>query len=177
MGWTSPTEPTTRPQAFNKVTELLRQHQTLIWWIAAISAVAFVASLVLVPLLAVRIPSDYFASRKKPRSKLAENHPLLRLMIVVSKNVAGIALLLSGIAMLLLPGQGLLTIAIGLLLMDFPGKHRLERRVAKSRPVRRSINWIRKKRNVPPLQFEVDTPIDNTSAAMTSSRTKTQDEL
>lgn len=43
------------------------------------------------------------------------------------RNVLGAILLVAGIAMLVLPGQGVPTILISLGLMNFPGKYRLER--------------------------------------------------
>ena len=78
-------------------------------------------------------------------------------MLLIGKNLLGGLLVLSGIAMLVLPGQGLLTIAMGLLLMDFPGKHRLERRIVRTRPVLRSINWLRRKAHKNPLKIDDQT--------------------
>jgi hypothetical protein len=50
-----------------------------------------------------------------------------------------------------LPGQGLLTIVVGLLLIDFPGKYSLERRLAGQSHVFRMLNWIRRKHQCAPL--------------------------
>jgi hypothetical protein len=66
-----------------------------------------------------------------------------------------------GVAMLLLPGQGILTILIGLMLIDFPGKRRLERRLVQQPSVWRAINWMRAKAHQPPLEMpttEMTTP-------------------
>jgi hypothetical protein len=54
--------------------------------------------------------------------------------------------------MLVLPGQGILTIATGLLLMDYPGKFRLERRIVATPMVLKGLNWLRAKANQPPLK-------------------------
>jgi hypothetical protein len=51
------------------------------------------------------------------------------------------------------PGQGLLTIAVGLILLDFPGKFRLERWLATRRSVWRSLNWLRRRAGSKPLQM------------------------
>src|SRR4029453_13617262 len=59
---------------------------------------------------------------------------------------------LAGGAMLLLPGEGLLTIAIGLMLLDVPGKGRIERRLVQRPVVWRALNWIRAKAHRPPLE-------------------------
>ena len=54
--------------------------------------------------------------------------------------------------MLFLPGQGLLTMLMGIVLMDFPGKFRLERHLVSRPPVFAAINWIRTQRSAPPLE-------------------------
>jgi hypothetical protein len=55
--------------------------------------------------------------------------------------------------MLLLPGQGLLTIFVGLGLLDFPGKRKLELGIIRLRGVRDSIDWLRHKANKEPLEI------------------------
>ena len=41
------------------------------------------------------------------------------------RNAVGLVLVTAGLAMLVLPGQGIITLLVGIILMDFPGKHRL----------------------------------------------------
>ena len=67
------------------------------------------------------------------------------------KNLGGYALVGAGVAMLVLPGQGLLTILIGLGLIDFPGKREFERWIVCRRPVGRALNWMRRRAHRPPL--------------------------
>ena len=124
------------------------QNETLIAWLAIASAVTFVLSLALVPLLVARMPADYFTRE----SKRLPPTPL-RLAARILKNLFGLILLLLGIAMLVLPGQGLLTILISLTLLDFPGKRRLELRIVRLPALRRPIAWLRRKAHRPPLQF------------------------
>ena len=81
---------------------------------------------------------------------------MLRWTGLIVKNLVGAGLVLAGLAMLLLPGQGLLTIAIGVLLIDFPGKHNLEGKIIRVSPVLKSINWLRRKAKVAPLELEED---------------------
>jgi hypothetical protein len=78
---------------------------------------------------------------------------VLRLTYLVLKNLAGTILVLAGAIMLVGPGQGAIAILIGIMLLDFPGKYRLERWVIRQRPVRRAVNWIRVKARRPPLQI------------------------
>ncbi len=56
--------------------------------------------------------------------------------------------------MLALPGQGLLTIIVGLIFLDFPGKYRLERKIIGNHAIFSGINWIRDKAGKPPLILE-----------------------
>ncbi len=56
--------------------------------------------------------------------------------------------------MLLLPGQGVLTILIGLMLLNFPGKRGLERRIVGRPIILKLLNRMRVKRDLPPLNFD-----------------------
>lgn len=133
--------------------EWIRQHEAFLGWLGVVSVLTFVGSIVVIPWLVVRIPSDYFL-RRGPFLRLHENaHPAAHLVVRVGKNVIGLGILLAGVAMLLLPGQGILTILLGLLMVDFPGKHALERWLLRRPAVLRSMNWIRAKAHRPPLEM------------------------
>lgn len=132
----------------------LSNHQTLLTWLSVISLFTFVVSLLSLPWLSGKIPEDYFMHNRRGPTQLRERHPFIRLCILVGKNLFGFVLLCGGIIMLFLPGQGLLTIAMGLLLMDYPGKYRLERRIASHPSVLKGINWLRAKGNHPPLKLD-----------------------
>ena len=56
-----------------------------------------------------------------------------------------------GIVMLALPGQGVLTVLIGISLTNFPGKYALERKLVSQPSVFNAINWLRKRSGKPPL--------------------------
>ena len=135
------------------MSESFQQHAGLIGWLTAASAAMLLGSAVVVPWIVVRIPSDFFAEDRRPTSRFAFEHPILRLSFFVVRNVVGVLLLLAGIAMLLLPGQGLLTLVVALVVLDFPGKHQLERRIVRIKPLLNSINWLREKADVPPLRM------------------------
>jgi len=70
------------------------------------------------------------------------------------KNLLGYLLILFGIAMLVTPGQGLLTVIIGLMLIDFPMKYRLERWLAGRKNVLNAMNWLRQRAHKKPLYIE-----------------------
>ena len=61
--------------------------------------------------------------------------------------------LLLGIMLLVLPGQGILTIIVGIILVDFPMKYRLERWLVSRKKVLKSMNWLRKRANKKPLKL------------------------
>lgn len=110
-------------------------------WIVALSLLSvatFIVSLLALPRLFASLPEDYFSSGRPPRRSW-----LL--------NVLGAVLLAAGVAMLVLPGQGVLTILAGIVLVDFPGKASLERRILGRPKVLHAINKIRGRRGRPPL--------------------------
>ncbi|MEX0652690.1 MAG: PGPGW domain-containing protein [Phycisphaeraceae bacterium] len=129
----------------------LEDYEALLWSLTTASVVMFIATLITMPLLIARLPSDYFTRR--PVRDWPSRRPALHLLLVVLKNGLGLVLLLAGLAMLLLPGQGLLTVLVGILLLDFPGKRRLQRWLIRRRPIFRAANWIRAKRHRPPLEL------------------------
>ena len=119
-------------------------------WLVALaiaSVVTFILSLIFIPWLITRLPSDYFTDEKRHRSKTRTSHPVIYYTLRILKNILGGFLIIAGILMLVLPGQGILTILVGIGLVDFPGKFRLLRKVAQQPPVFKSMNWIRKKAN------------------------------
>ena len=69
------------------------------------------------------------------------------------KNIIGYTLIIGGILMLVLPGQGLFTILIGLMLSNYPGKYFIERKFIAIPSILRTINWLRKKSNSPPIEI------------------------
>ena len=114
------------------------------------SAIGFIGTLIAIPMILVRLPADYFDTRT-PRHWMKDHHPALRLSGLVVKNVVGIVFLLAGFAMLFLPGQGVLTMLIGVSLMDFPKKRELEAKMVGQPTLLGVINAMRNKYGKPPL--------------------------
>jgi len=114
------------------------------WGLAVFSILAVLASVLLVPRFLATLPPDYLRGGEPP-----SGHSL---PLRVLRNVLGAVLALLGIAMLVLPGQGLLTLLVGVLLLDIPGKHALVVKTL-SRPKLLSIvNKLRAHRHAPPLE-------------------------
>lgn len=120
-------------------------------WLTAISALAFVAGILLVPWLAVRMPADYLV-RHSPQSEYFRRRSAMGWVLFALKNLAGGLIALAGVLMLGTPGPGWGAILVGLALMSFPGKRRLELRLLGSQFVIRSLNAIRARANQPPLE-------------------------
>ena len=130
---------------FDSLLQYILSHENLVFWSLLISAITFVGTLLIVPALVCRIPVDYFSHTRREPTAWVEHHPIIRMILLIAKNLFGYVVILMGIAMLVLPGQGLLTIIIGLMLINFPGKYHLERWLVSRKPILRSANWLRKK--------------------------------
>lgn len=85
----------------------------------------FVGGLAATGYVLLRLPADYFANSLSPNPKRRFKHPILHLTWSITHNLIGAGLVAAGVAMLFLPGQGLLTLIVGLMLVDFPGKRRI----------------------------------------------------
>lgn len=117
------------------------------------SVALFVLSVLGVPWFIARVPADYFTRHERNElGMMAVRQPGWWVALRVVKNLLGFVVLLAGVAMLVLPGQGLLTILASLFLLDFPGKRRLQRRIIASGPVFRTLNRLRRRAGRAPLQ-------------------------
>jgi hypothetical protein len=124
-------------------------------WVGLIifSVIAFVGTLIAIPAILIRLPPDYFKNHHH-KPWFANHHPVIRTLGLLIKNIVGIIFLLAGIAMLFLPGQGLLTMLLGILFIDFPGKHRLEQKLIQHPQILKAINAFREKSGKPPFTFD-----------------------
>jgi len=94
---------------------------------------------------------DHFVQKATAVKNWQGHHPFFHGLFKVLKNLAGLGIIVSGLAMLVLPGQGVLTMLIGLTLLDFPGKRRLEIWFLRRSSILNGINRIRKKARRAPL--------------------------
>ena len=133
------------------ITEFVSNYKIYILWLATISLFVFIFSLVSIKWLVALIPTDYFV--KKNISKSKKSYSLLWLVSIIVKNIIGYTLILGGILMLVLPGQGLFTILMGLILSNYPGKYTIEKRIISIPRILKTINWLRKKSNKPRLKI------------------------
>lgn len=121
----------------------------------ALGGAAFVGSLVLsvaaIGAVLVRIPPDWFV--RSPPAFLPGRAAWVRLGGRLGKNLLGLTLVAVGLVMALpgVPGQGLLTILLGVMLLDLPGRRRLARQLVCRPSVRHGIDRVRARFNKPPI--------------------------
>ena len=137
--------------SFNSLIEIFNAYKNLILWFGSISLFVFLFSLLSIKWLVSLIPEDYFINKKD--SKIKTNNILIWYIVLVFKNLIGYSLILGGIMMLVLPGQGLFTIIIGLMMSNYPGKYSIEKKFIAIPTILKSINWLRRKSNKPPIRI------------------------
>ena len=131
--------------------EFLSDYKIYLVWLGSLSFIIFIFSLLTIKWLVALIPSDYFI--KKNNSEFRSNYPIFWLVSIIIKNLVGYTLIIGGILMLVLPGQGLFTIFVGLMLSNYPGKFYIERKFIAIPSVLSAINWLRKKSNTPSIKI------------------------
>jgi hypothetical protein len=130
----------------------------LSWSKVLLGALLFVASffinLAIVSFILVKLPKDHFSKSRKTKF-WSGPRPALHAAKVIGKNIAGILLVALGVVLSLpgVPGQGLLTVLLGVMLLDFPGRHRLEQKLLSKASIVNSINRLRKRFDKPPLEL------------------------
>ena len=135
-----------------KLQDLAQEHALLLAWAFGLSTALLVVSIVLGPVIIVRMRADYFTRDTLPDDSFRMRHTATRLVLKVLKNGLGVLLLFAGLAMLVLPGQGLLTLLAAFALLDFPGKRSIQLRIARQRHMCRTLQWVRRRAGQPPLE-------------------------
>ncbi|HVF26735.1 MAG TPA: hypothetical protein VM943_00760 [Pyrinomonadaceae bacterium] len=143
---------------FERLTQLFNSlpmtPQSMVWGLV-IFIVTLTGSLALVSFVLVKLPATYFQAAH-PRDFWTERHKAIRWSGMVVKNCVGLLLVALGVVMSLpgIPGQGILTILLGIMLLDFPGKRRLENKLVSRPKVLQGINRLRAKFGKPPLLLD-----------------------
>ena len=138
---------------FHGVMEWLGEHAGLTTSLVALSIVLLLASLWIGHYYLTAIPPDYFMRKHRPLESWRRTRPALWWTLVIGKNLVGAVFVATGLIMFFTPGQGILTLLMGLALMDFPGKQRLERAIIQRPTVLKLVNGMRSRANKPPLVF------------------------
>ena len=139
------------------MTELYSEFILLLTWRnVLIGSLIFIASFLInlgiVSVILVKLPADHFSKNRKTKFWHGRR-PLLNAAKVIGKNILGVFLVVLGIVLSLpgVPGQGLLTILLGIMLLDFPGRERLEQKLLSKPSIVNTINRLRERFGKPPL--------------------------
>jgi len=122
---------------------------------ALIFLVTFIVNLAIVTFILVKLPTDYFKKNRKTEF-WAGPRPAVHAAKVIGKNLLGVLLVAIGIVLSLpgVPGQGLLTVLLGVMLVDFPGKRTVEQKLLKRPAITNGITRLRAKFGKPQLELD-----------------------
>lgn len=117
--------------------------------------ISLTVSFAAIAVVMVKIPENYFSTHYK-RDFLPGSPWIVRWGAVIAKNILGLFLICLGIVLSLpgVPGQGILTILLGLIMIDIPGKRPLEAKIIERTAVRNAIDKLRAKYGKPPLVLD-----------------------
>src|SRR5215510_1866897 len=130
----------------------LTWRSVLLWVLIFVGT--FFVNLGIVSFILVKLPKDHFKSDKSKR--VSGSNATIRALKVIGKNVAGVLLIVLGVVLSLpgVPGQGLLTVVLGVMLVDFPGKDRLEQKLLSRPGIINTINRLRGRFGKPALELD-----------------------
>ncbi|KYF98057.1 hypothetical protein BE17_16840 [Sorangium cellulosum] len=120
---------------------------------AGVGLVSFVGGMALVAFVLVRMPEDYL--EKEEEEPFLPGRPAwMRVSARIGKNLLGVLGVALGVMLSLpgVPGPGALVILIGVMLLDIPGKRRLERRFLGAPKMRSFADRVRARFGRPPLR-------------------------
>ena len=117
-----------------------------------IFVVSLAFSFASIVIVLVKIPANYFSTHYK-QDFLPDSSWIVRWGAVIAKNLFGVFLILLGILLSLpgVPGQGILTILLGIIMLDIPGKRPLEAKIIQRPAVLSAANKLRLRWGKPPL--------------------------
>ena len=143
-----------------EIMEWFRSHEKLLHQLGTLSLILLLVTVVVLPIAVAKLPDDYFEREKREPASSKRKHPLLWGIISFLKNLLGLFMILAGVVMLVLPGQGTVAILVGVAMTNFPGKYKLQRRIASQPAVLKTLNKIRKIAGEPPFQVSAEAQKD-----------------
>lgn len=114
--------------------------------LASLGGLVFAA--LALPRVVARLPETWFEQPPPPLRARFRAAPIG----TIARNTLAVLLLLAGLLMLVLPGQGLLTVLAGLLLSDLPLRDRLVRALVARPRIARALQRLRAWGGVPPFE-------------------------
>ena len=127
--------------------DTLSAYTSLLIYLSIGSIILLIVSILFIPVIIAGLPDDYFINPARSTRRRPLNPGVLAWLI--AKNSLACLLILCGLIMLITPGQGLLTLLAGIFILEFPGKHKFERLLARQPNILKTLNWIRRRKNAP----------------------------
>ena len=127
-------------------------YQSVLPWLPLLSISGLlmaIVSVIALPWVVVRMPADYFVTVRKTK----QDRSPLGWLVWLLRNSLAIVLLIVGLLMLVLPGQGLLMILIALGVSTSRHKYSFERSIIRRKAVFKTVNWIRKRFQRSPIIY------------------------
>jgi hypothetical protein len=117
--------------------------------------ITFLVNLAIVSFILVKLPANYFQESQTGDFWKGRPH-IVRILGILGKNALGVLLVVLGILLSIpgVPGQGVLTILLGIMLLDFPGRHRLEHWLVSRPKIFKAINKLRHRFSKPALVLD-----------------------
>ena len=139
----------------NGMSQLIKNYKVDLEWGLFIFVAGFLLSIAAVILVLVRLPVHYFCGPDPPPF-WPDGPAWARWTARIVKNLAGAILIALGLLLSLpgIPGPGLLTILIGLMLLDLPAKRSLEKKIIARPAIFRTVNRLRSYFHRPPLELD-----------------------
>ena len=149
-------------EVYNKIVTYLMEMlgPNFILLIILLTTAVSITYFIVLSYIITQMDKRYFICKKFYADESTDTHNLtlmnksLTYVMSIIKIIVGIFLFLCGLVMLVLPGQGLITMLIGLSLVPFPGKSKIEQSLLARKSVKASLNWIRIKANKEPFIFD-----------------------
>lgn len=135
--------------------DLFKFQENRIAWGLLFFVVGLVLSTLATIFVIIRLPANYFIDDGAAATETS-HPPWRRILGTLVKNIIGVGLVILGLVMALpgVPGQGLLTIFIGIVLLDVPGKREFEKRIISKPAILRACNRLRARFGKDPLLIE-----------------------
>ncbi len=137
------------------ISEYFTLHGNQIVWAIFIFFVSLVVSSMGSVFVILRLSENHFHEGDGVSSGL-ERPRWQQVLGMVAKNALGVGLVVLGLVMTLpgVPGQGLLTMFIGIVLLDLPGKRAFERRIIAKPRILHACNRLRIRFGKKPFTLE-----------------------
>lgn len=136
------------------IIDFINSKPEIVFIVTIVSILSFLSSIIIIPIIIIKMPKDYFVISHNDYVQNRVKHPVLRFLAHLLKNFMGVIFIIFGFVMLFIPGQGILTTLLGITLLDFPYKRNLEKKIVSKPTVLKMINRIRSKAKKEPLLLE-----------------------